>query len=1741
MSNVIDTRIVDMKFNNASFEQGAAKTMSTLEKLEQKLNIGNKSLGIDKVNTELNKLNLKNIESDVGKISNKFTLFGNLGYQAIEKINAKVIELSSNLIKTFLIKPVSTGFNEYELKLNSMKIIMASTGASLETVKKYLEDLNVYSDKTIYSFKDMTDNIGKFTNAGVNLDDSVNALKGISNEAALSGANTAQASHAMYNFAQALQQGVVRLIDWRSIENAQMATVEFKDELLKTAEEVGTVAKTTDGYYKVLTTNGNGAAMKGVMSSTKDFNASLQYQWLTSEVLIETLKRYADETTEIGKKAYKAATEIRTFTALAGTIAEEVQSNFARVFEIVIGDFDEAKDLWGSVSNVLEAAVVSPTDSLVKALEKWKNSGGREAVLNSFKNIFEGVKNIAAPFGNVFDNILPSSETVGKKLAAISKVIESKSKDFSNFTNKLKDPLDNIGKNVTRIIDTIYSAVSGGAKKISPSMKTLTKGFEDFLGSFTINGLNGINKLLEYVADKLPAGIDKLSGIFDLFLGKQDKMNKGFDKNASMLEKFAAVCGSVISVVFDFGKHISTDIIDAISTGNVSGLLDSLIKKIGELKNTLTIGNIFDAIGKLLDRTIKGTSELGKVAGGLLGYVLQFGSALLEFVNNSNILQTAFKALTEVIDFGFDKLLKVFDAITFSHILKFIAILLEFKITLAAFKAISIPKDISVVFKTLKDTFKEIQSVFEEVSNTISKVGSAIKILSVTGLILTLGYEVGKFSEIPKEDLTKAMIAVGLLGGVTVAMVECLSKVEVQDNMLKEAALIIALAIAMKDAAKAVSWLGEMKLADVIQGVIAYGVLMAEFAGAMYLMSMVDQYKGNLSTAATIIALGIALNTVCDQIEKLNGYSIPELIKTVTAIGILLTAIAGLSNLAKGSIGEAATILSFGKAMEMLTGPIQTLGALPLGEIAKGIAACVIPLVALAEAINLISKDSIPTKMVALGFSVIELAAAMKIMEDAMFGYNNISWKSIVKGLTSVGVALGILVAAMKLVADGGTVLKMVGLATACIILAEAMNIMTIAMLNFKDLEAKDIAGTIISLAAAIGILVGLTALVTAFAPAVIAAGAALIVFGAGLAALGGGILVIEAALTGFLALGNKFIEWIVGVWSDSWNYWADALRNTKDSITDVGGVFNWLITVLLGATAKIFDVIGLLPGEIGASARQTAQDFRDGIAAMHTDAYNEAHSTSEELTKGLGEGEEKAYEAGSNVSLNYSKGIADNTGYVKQAGTDMNSAIYERIRDDQAAQTAGQSLVENYSTGIQNEKDSLMARSEEILNAVVGEMSDQDGLAGTASEEMLQNYIGGIDINQNYVEQSANEILETAIKNMTDNKDYAYSAGGDISYDYSEGLSEYETYIQNEANNLLNDAIKGITDNTNKSQSEGKNIGQNYAKGISSEKSNVRKDASDVKSAATDSLKDNNNSSYNAGDYISQKYGDGIKSNNRDVYYSGTNVKDSGLDGLKDSSGSAYNSGSEIGSKYADGIWSYNTEAYRQGKELSQSAINGAAYSKGSAYNTGGDIGSGFVSGIRAWVSNAWTAGYNLIVNAINGARDAGDINSPSKKFKEIAKYCVDGFVNEMNYETRFAADSGYSMMKRTLYSVNKALTDEKKNGELGMFDVFDTKLDINPTIVPTVDTTYIDAALNKFKSVDPLSVDKINISAVNANRLASAAFIPTAAENSVGKVENTFVQNNYSPKALDRKDIYMNTKTQFSNYVTKILPGTY
>lgn len=539
MSNV-DNRIVNMQFNNAQFEKNISTSLSSIEKLKQGLKFEGVKDSVSKINNSVKGVTLNGLTNAAEQVKLKFSAMEVAAVTALSNIANSAVNAGKQMIESLTIEPISQGFEEYEMTMDAVQTIMNGSGRSLEEVNEVLDDLNTYADRTIYSFSDMKSSIGKFVNAGVDLYDAADAIKGISNEAALAGASTQQASQAMYNFSQALSSGSVKLIDWRSINIATMDTVEFKNELIKTALQLGTVVEEEDHFIST-TTDANGH-VSDAFTATTGWNEALSSQWLTTEVLVETLKKYTDETTDLGQRAYASAQDIKTFTQMMGTLKESVGSGWAVTFQTIFGDFEESKALWTEVSNIITKFLDEQTNGRNALLADWKKLGGREALFNALKNTLEGVFKVINSIKQGFHDIFPP--VTARQLSTVSARIEEITENFVNN--------EGLFNNIRNVVRGIFSAVKIGVNIVkglwsflSPILKVVSKGL------FTVLGY--LSDIITFV-NSLITNSEVITNIFGFLSSAVSKAIDGIKWLIGKIRDFFASISS--SKVKDFSEEV---------------------------------------------------------------------------------------------------------------------------------------------------------------------------------------------------------------------------------------------------------------------------------------------------------------------------------------------------------------------------------------------------------------------------------------------------------------------------------------------------------------------------------------------------------------------------------------------------------------------------------------------------------------------------------------------------------------------------------------------------------------------------------------------------------------------------------------------------------------------------------------------------------------------------------------------------------------------------------------------------------------------------------------------------------------------------------------------------------------------------------------------------------------------------------------------------------------------------------
>ena len=623
MSKSIDERVVRMEFDNKNFEANAKATMSTIDKLKEKLNFKGAAKGVSEIDNATKKINLNSLASGVENISSKFTTLGIVGVTALQDISRQVISTAKNLVDSLTVAPIMSGFREYETQIGAIQTILANTssaGTTLEQVTSALDELNLYADKTIYNFTEMTRNIGTFTAAGVDLKTSVEAIKGIANLAAMSGSTSTQASTAMYQLSQALAAGRVSLQDWNSVVNAGMGGKVFQEALMQTAETMGIVVDRSKSFRESISATGG------------------QASWLTSDVLLQTLRQFTGDMTDAelaaqgfneaqiaaiqaqAKSANEAATQVKTLTQLLDTMNESVTSGWTETWEIIIGDFGEARELFTDISDVFGEFVNNMSNARNDLL-----SGGLMSGWKQFMN--EGISNQ--------EDYLLSLEEAMDAYGYYEGYLDDLIETHGSFEESLKS-----GWMTT---DLLADSVSRYTTRLnSMSQEELEA------AGYTSQHVQQVNQLNESIQN----GTIDLDHFLELMMRDSGRQNiieglrKAFESLLTILKPVKDAFGDVFEAMQPEELYQMTSNFRQFFT-NLSNSLSKNTTLTNNLYRTFKgLFSIFDILGKLLNGALKtGFSLLGKavdsVDEGVTGFTANIGDAIStfnEWLESSNLI-----------------------------------------------------------------------------------------------------------------------------------------------------------------------------------------------------------------------------------------------------------------------------------------------------------------------------------------------------------------------------------------------------------------------------------------------------------------------------------------------------------------------------------------------------------------------------------------------------------------------------------------------------------------------------------------------------------------------------------------------------------------------------------------------------------------------------------------------------------------------------------------------------------------------------------------------------------------------------------------------------------------------------------------------------------------------------------------------------------------------------------------------
>lgn len=1133
MSTTVDERVVEMRFDNKQFEQNIQTSLSSLDKLKKSLNLEGAAKGLETVNDAANKCsgNMSPLSNAVETVRVRFSALEVMAITALQNITNSALAAGKNLVSAFTIDPIKTGFEEYETQINAVQTILANTsskGTTLDQVNNALDELNHYADMTIYNFTEMTRNIGTFTAAGVDLDTSVAAIKGIANLAAVSGSNSQQASTAMYQLSQALAAGTVKLQDWNSVVNAGMGGQVFQDALKETAKV-------------------HGIAIDEMIKDEGSFRETLSKGWLTSDILTETLAKFTGDLNEdqlrtmgytddqiksimeMGKTANDAATKVKTFTQLFDTLKEAAQSGWTQSWEIIVGDFEEAKELLTEVSDTFSAVINASADARNKMLQDWKDLGGRTMMIEAVKNVFEGLVSVAKPVREAFNEIFPPM--TGKQLAEITERIRDLTAKFKMGEESSKN-LKNTFKGVFAVLDIVgqaFKAVAGGVGELIGLFLPAGNGVLSLTGSFgeylvkldeTVKKTDVFGKAVSTVVDivKIAITFVKTAGekvkefgktagerfdfpgfeLFHSFLERvhdrmaqigdgAGKMKSGvivaFEMMGEALEKCKFL--KVMEALWTAVKVIAGGIADAVGT-----MMGTLAEKLGnadfsgvlDVLNSIAVGGIVLSISKFLKSVTEPLEGLSDILEGVTG--------ILDGVRGCfEAYQTNLKAGT---------LLKIGAAIALlAGSIVAISLINSDKLSVSL-------GAITVLFANLLGAM----AIFNKISSDTGKVSKACTaMIAMSVAVSILAGALKKVSDLDWGELARGLV--GIAGLTTIVVASSKAMASGQKQVMKGATSLIIFGAAIKILASACRDLSKLQWDELGRGLTGVGVLFAEIA----VFLRVAKFNGKmLSTATGIVILAAAMKVLASACKDFGQMEWSEIGKGLAGIGGLLAELAVFTNLAgnaKHVMSTGVALIAIGAAMKIFASAVKDFGQLQWDEIGRGLTAMGGALAEVAIAVNLMPKN-----MIGIGTGLVIVGGALEIIANCMSKFGDMQWEEIGRGLTVMGGALAELAISLNFMK--GTL----GGSAALLVASGALAVLAPVLSILGALSWEAIAKGLISIAGAFTIIGVAGAVLTPLVPTILALSGAFALIGVGVLTIGAGLL---AAGTGLSALAIGF------------------------------------------------------------------------------------------------------------------------------------------------------------------------------------------------------------------------------------------------------------------------------------------------------------------------------------------------------------------------------------------------------------------------------------------------------------------------------------------------------------------------------------------------------------------------------------------------------------------------------------------
>lgn len=1360
----IESRIMELKFDNADFVNSVDESIDKLDELEEALDFDEAVDGFDKLDEAAKDVDLSKLEKGVDAIKRKFTSFHLASAAILEDLAVKVANFGRSMVLSATVQPIRSGFQEYETQINAVQTILANTsskGTTLDQVNDALDELNHYADMTIYNFTEMTRNIGTFTAAGVDLDTSVQAIKGIANLAAASGSTSLQASTAMYQLSQALAAGKINLQDWNSVVNAGMGGELFKQSLMETARV-------------------HGIAIDKIIADEGSFRESISKGWITNEILLESLQKftgdlseeqlkqigYTDEQIkgilELGKTANDAATKVKTFTQLFDTLAEARQSGWTQTWEILIGDFEEAKTVLTALSDYFSDLTNKSAAARNEMLELWKKVGGRDRAIQGIKSLWTSLMTIVEAVSKAMNEVFP--KLTWMDLNQYSAAFERFAIKIEVKTKKAKDNFYRLAKGIFSLFDAVLTVVKQFGSslanvfgKILPEsnfhLLDLLGNFGDFLtyiSELIKNSgiIQGTFKLLEKVISPFAKAINNTAtGIgnfinslrqLDIGEGPLSKLGTSFlntnEKTEEAIDGLKGAFDKILDVFASFGEA---------SAGAVQGIKDAIstiVNSLATLYQNININNMIDTFINLA-KTFMGI--------GIIDILFK----IREFLEKGNIvgLLTSLGEVLEEMDNDF----KAKVVFTIAGAVAALAAALLLLSMVPEDKVLSSLGAVGALMAELSAT----TFVFTKMMASLSfggVISAGTILLGLASAVLVLSTAMYVLGKLNWDEIIRGLAAVGgllLELSISTALISRFGT----KHLFRMAAGLVVLSLAIGTLANIVGYFAEMDWEKIGKGLAGVGGLLAEI---VIFLGLNKAFRGKLvlKTAASLAILATAIKILSQSVVIFAEMDVDKLSNGIIALGAILgelmifsVAMRNLGSLKLIPIATSFTIL--GGAMIIFAEAMRRMGEIPYSNLAAGIASMAATLFMVVAAVWAMPLNGI----IQAGISLNLIAASLIIFSEGLSRLGSIPIDVIKVGLaTMAGVLAEVAIASILM-------RKSLPAAASLAIISGSLLVLFSAFDKFSKMNTQQIGMGIMAIASALLTVVAASAVASTMSGMIITASIALAAFGAALLLVGGGMTALNVGLTSLAATIGAFGFTLTGAVATVFTMVPAFITSLGESIAAFLNSLSTVGTAVLEFLRTMAPLLGGVIMEILTVLLEKAAEFvpRMTVAGMQL---------LEGLLNGIADNIEPVVEAAVNLYENFMNAFAEQIPRVIDVTWDFVEALVEGIADAIEEHTGipvkafwemGVQVIEGFVKGIQEKFSLLWEKASGIGRTALEAVRNMLGIASPSKEFALlgeysaEGYAQGLTEGKDIVVDAVNNLMYEAIPKETDEAKY--------------------------------------------------------------------------------------------------------------------------------------------------------------------------------------------------------------------------------------------------------------------------------------------------------------------------------------------------------------------------------------------------